>query len=72
MNATPQTLREAAALTLRLASDEVVQRPLWTFRPHAVKAVLHERRRRFGIEDERISPAELTEEGDTEFRVSDE
>jgi hypothetical protein len=27
-----------------------------------VKAVLHERRRRFGIEDERIDPSTLTEE----------
>ncbi|MGW3724851.1 hypothetical protein [Streptomyces sp. NPDC000851] len=42
--------------------DSVIRRPLWEVQPSEVKAVLHERRRRFGIEDERIDPADLTDE----------
>jgi hypothetical protein len=44
--------------------DSVIKGPLWHVDPHDVKAVLHERRRRFGIEEERISPAELEEDED--------
>ncbi|QDH92132.1 hypothetical protein PP629_gp27 [Streptomyces phage Dubu] len=46
------------------AQDDTVRSGLWNFPPEARKAVLHERRRRFGIEEERIDPATLTEEED--------
>lgn len=39
-------------LDLRSATDEEVRRPLWEFPPVARKAVIHERRRRFGIYDD--------------------
>ncbi|MFE9381758.1 hypothetical protein ACFYMO_00755 [Streptomyces sp. NPDC007025] len=42
------------------APDEMIRGPLWEWHPLAAKAVLHERRRRFGIEEERIDV--LTEE----------
>ncbi|MFF8473866.1 hypothetical protein [Streptomyces sp. NPDC015414] len=51
-----------AGSPLSAASDALIRRPLWEFRPSTRKAVLTERRRRFGIEDERIDPADLTEE----------
>jgi hypothetical protein len=38
---------------LRRAPDDVIRSPLWGFPPQARKDVLHERRRRFGIDDER-------------------
>lgn len=47
-----------------LAPDEEIKAPLWTWPPLLVKAVLTQRRRRFGIPDERLDPADLTEEGD--------
>lgn len=53
-----------AGSPLSAGSDALVRRPLWEFRPDQAKAVLHERRRRFGIEEERIDPATLTEEED--------
>lgn len=31
--------------------DETVRAPLWTFPPEAVRAVIHERRVRFGFDD---------------------
>jgi hypothetical protein len=37
---------------LKGAPDEVIRRPLWEFRPQDVKAVQHERRVRFGFDDE--------------------
>ena len=37
------------ARALRGADDETVRRPLWEFPVEAVKAVQHERRRRFGV-----------------------
>jgi hypothetical protein len=40
------------ALILKFASDEFVRLPLWYFRPQVVKAVIHERRRRFGVYDD--------------------
>ncbi|MCX4572304.1 hypothetical protein OHB41_03705 [Streptomyces sp. NBC_01571] len=53
------------ATAVRLAPDDRIRAPLWTWPPLLAKAVLTQRRRRFGIEDERILPAELTEEDDT-------
>jgi hypothetical protein len=44
------------------APDSVIRGPLWTWPPALVKAVLHERRRRFGIEEERIDPTTLPDE----------
>ncbi|MFE4721956.1 hypothetical protein ACFRLW_37265 [Streptomyces sp. NPDC056728] len=44
------------------APDAMIRGPLWEWHPLAAKAVLHERRRRFGIADERIDPSTLTEE----------
>lgn len=44
-----------------LAPDEEISAPLWTWPPLLVKAVLTQRRRRFGIPDERI---DLTTEED--------
>jgi hypothetical protein len=40
---------EAWALVMRGASDEAVRAPLWQYPPEARLAVLHERRRRFGV-----------------------
>lgn len=37
---------------LKGATDETVRAPLWEFPPEARKAVIHERRRRFGVDDE--------------------
>lgn len=34
------------------AEDETVRAPLWTFPPEAAKAVIHERRVRFGFDDD--------------------
>jgi hypothetical protein len=51
-----------AGSPLSAGSDALIRRPLWEFRPCQVKAVLHERRRRFGIADERIDPADIREE----------
>lgn len=39
---------------MKWASDEAVRRPLWDYPPAARKAVLSERRKRFGIECEYI------------------
>ncbi|MFM9629536.1 hypothetical protein ACKI10_18150 [Streptomyces galilaeus] len=44
--------------------DSVIRGPLWDFPPLAAKAVLSERRRRFGIEDERIDVTTLSDEED--------
>lgn len=51
-----------AALAAADAPDQMIREPLWTWHPLAAKAVLSERRRRFGIEDERIDPADLTDD----------
>ncbi|WP_432118499.1 hypothetical protein [Streptomyces sp. bgisy032] len=56
--------RMLAQLAAAEAPDEYIRDPLWTWHPYAVKAVLSERRRRFGIEDERIDPAALEEDDD--------
>jgi hypothetical protein len=53
---------DSARLAAAEAPDDMIRGPLWAWKPGAVKAVLHERRRRFGIEDERIDPSTLTEE----------
>jgi hypothetical protein len=50
------------ATAVRLAPDDRIRAPLWTWPPHLAKAVLAQRRRRFGIEDERILPTELEED----------
>lgn len=47
----PGLLRDFPAL-LRVLPDLVIRRPLWEFAPHEVKAVIHERRRRFGVDDD--------------------
>lgn len=39
-------------LWLKSASDEQVQRPLWEYPPDARKAVIHERRVRWGVDDD--------------------
>lgn len=52
------------ALAASDASDSEIRGPLWNWHPLAAKAVLHERRRRFGIEEERIDPASLTDDED--------
>lgn len=39
-------------LVLKFAPDDFIRLPLWYFRPHVVKAVIHERRRRFGVYDD--------------------
>lgn len=41
---------------LRLATDRTIRLPLWDFSPSARKAVLSERRRRFGIASEYVEP----------------
>lgn len=48
------------------APDAMIRDPLWTWHPLAAKAVLSERRRRFGIADERIDPSTLPETEDDE------
>lgn len=45
---------------LRGASDAEVRGPLWGFPPEARNAVLHERRRRFQIDDEPIGDPEYS------------
>ncbi len=40
------------AALLRAASDAEVRAPLWEFEPLARLAVIHERRRRFGVDDD--------------------
>jgi len=40
------------------ASDALIRRPLWEFSPEQRPAVLHERRRRFQIDDEPIGDPE--------------
>lgn len=52
--------------------DSVIRRPLWEFLPAEAKAVLHERRRRFGIEDERIDVTTLSDDEDQELEVAPE
>ncbi|MFF4610335.1 hypothetical protein ACFY1Q_11790 [Streptomyces albidoflavus] len=42
--------------------DALVESPLWSWAPANRKAVLHERRRRFGIAEERIDPTTLTDD----------
>lgn len=59
--------RAFAALAAADATDDMIREPLWTWHPAAAKAVLHERRRRFGIEDERIDPTTLTDDDEEEF-----
>ncbi|MGW3932839.1 hypothetical protein ACWECC_32810 [Streptomyces microflavus] len=40
------------ARALKGAADDTVASPLWDFPPEARKAVIHERRRRFGVNDD--------------------
>lgn len=40
-------IRHAADLNPRDAPDDAIRGPLWLWRPHQIKAVKHERRRRF-------------------------
>ncbi|WP_199931271.1 hypothetical protein [Streptomyces sp. CB02923] len=40
------------ARALKGAADDNVASPLWEFPPQARKAVIHERRRRFGVDDD--------------------
>ena len=41
---------------MRLATDKLVRTPLWEYPPVARKAVISERRRRFGLEYEYLEP----------------
>jgi hypothetical protein len=41
---------------LKNAEDETVRAPLWTFPPEARLAVIHERRVRFGVQEETGDP----------------
>jgi hypothetical protein len=41
---------------LRGVPDELIRAPLWEFRPEHRKAVIHERRRRFGVFDDEGVP----------------
>jgi hypothetical protein len=45
------TVRDFAAV-LRALPDVDIKRPLWEFTPAERPAVIHERRRRFGWDDE--------------------
>lgn len=40
------------AATMAGATDELIRSPLWGFPPEARQAVIHERRRRFGVYEE--------------------
>lgn len=53
----PRSLRPLAYMT-----DDTIRQPLWLFSPSFRPLVLHERRRRFGIDDERIDPDDLIDE----------
>lgn len=55
-------LHASCPTLVRLASDAEIKAGLWTWPPLLVKDVLHERRRRFGIADERIDPADLIDD----------
>lgn len=37
---------------LRAVSDDVIRSPLWEWEPRERKAVISERRRRFGVDDD--------------------
>jgi hypothetical protein len=43
---------EELAAYLKGAPDDVIRGPLWGFPPAERKAVIHERRRRFGVYDD--------------------
>ncbi len=64
----PAALRAVSAV-LGTASDADVRRPLWEFLPEEVPLVLHERRRRFGIEEERIDVSTLSDDEDLYLEV---
>lgn len=49
------------------APDEEISSPLWTWSPDAAREVVHERRRRFGIEEERIDVTTLSDDEDEEI-----
>lgn len=40
------------AAILKSAGDEYIRQPLWEFPPDYRPLVIHERRRRFGVQDE--------------------
>jgi hypothetical protein len=48
------------AVALKGASDEAIRGPLWRFPPEAAKAVQHERRVRFNLDDEPIGDPEYS------------
>lgn len=48
------------AQILRVLPDSDIRRPLWEFKPEERKAVQHERRRRFQMDDEPIGDPEYT------------
>lgn len=41
-----------AAEYLKGEPDEAIRLPLWDYPPHMRKAVIHERKRRFGVDDD--------------------
>lgn len=49
-----------AGVVVSEAADDVIRSPLWLFPPEAVKAVQHERRRRFSVDVEPIGDPEYT------------
>lgn len=63
----PDSPEPTFAEILRAQPDDYVREPLWMFAPLDRKAVLHERRRRFGIEDERIDVTTLSDDEDEEI-----
>lgn len=44
------------AAALRILPDVDIKRPLWEFTPAERPAVIHERRRRFGVDEETGDP----------------
>ncbi|RCG16970.1 hypothetical protein DQ392_17990 [Streptomyces reniochalinae] len=41
---------------LKALPDEEIRAPLWTWKPHEIPAVIHERRVRFGVFEETGDP----------------
>ncbi|MFI9721542.1 hypothetical protein ACIHFE_18125 [Streptomyces sp. NPDC052396] len=48
----PEAQGASPRARLRAVPDEVIRAPLWEWAPHERKAVISERRRRFGVDDE--------------------
>ncbi|WP_371800880.1 hypothetical protein OHA38_20375 [Streptomyces sp. NBC_01732] len=48
----PDAVATSFPALLRTEHDDVIRAPLWEFAPHERKAVISERRRRFGVDDD--------------------